>query len=334
MPEITTAQPMVHYKFTDEELNSFNAFKVPTILLKPQGYYSVDVDEGEQPAKRMKIEPEGSVFTHLPAQVCLRIFDYLDPRDIARLVSTSKGWTQNFLQDLSNQYVFLKTAETQETFYSLLCKVPTSLFCIRSIYHSFPLKREELTKLLVSQPRFTEECVFINNVHFTLGLTMKYLAYQKDVVNNKFFISEVKITQEEGPRQQKIAVKVLDALLAGSCEMRSLVLQGLIMQMPYGFSFFQSRHFPVLEVLDLSRSNIRIDHLVMILKAALRLVELSLRGCDRLEKGDFTKITGQVLLSYLLKLDLTETAVDEEDIAAWQLIAPNFHQGPLQDFSF
>lgn len=334
MPEITTVQPMVHYKFTDEELASFNAFRVPTILLKPQGYHSVVVDEGGQPAKRMKIEPEGSVFTELPAQVSLRIFDYLDPRDIVRLVSTSKGWARDFLQNLSNQYVLLQTAEKQEIFYSLLCKVPTSLFCIRSIYHSFPLKREELTRLLVSQPRFVEECVFINNVHFTLGLTMKYLAYQKDVVNNKFFISEVKITQEEGPRQQKIAVKVLDALLAGSREMRSLALQGLIMQMPYGFGFFQGRCFPVLQLLDLSRSNIRIDHLVIILKAAPCLLELSLRGCDRLQVGDFTKITGQVLLSYLLKLDLTETAVDEADIAAWRLIAPNFHQGPLQDFSF
>lgn len=334
MPEITTAQPMVHYKFTDEELASFNTFRVPTILLEPRGYCSVDVDEGAQPAKRMKIEPEGSVFTQLPAQVSLRIFDYLDPRDIARLVSTSKGWAQDFLQNLSNQYIFLQTTKKQETFYRLLCKVPTSLFCIRSIYHSFPLKREELTRLLVSQSRFVEECVFINNVHFTLGLTMKYLAYQKNVANNKFFISDVKILQEEGSRQQKIAVKVLDALLAGSCEMRSLALQGLIMQMPYGFGFFQGRYFPVLEILDLSRSNIRIDHLTIILKAAPCLVVVSLRGCDRLETGDFTRISDQVLLSYLLRLDLTDTAVGEEDIAAWRLIAPNFHQDPLQDFSF
>lgn len=333
MSNITAAQPIVHYRFTDKELSSFNTFKVPAILLQTQhAYYSVEVDEGSQASKRVKRnededEENRSIFTQLPPLICLRIIDYLEPKDIIRFVSTSKrGWDHDFLRQVANQHIILMSEETQNLFYDLLCNVPTSFFSIRSIYHAKPLKRNNLIKLLVSQPRFTEERVLINQVHFTLRLTMRYLAYQTDVVHNKFFISDVKITQEVGQRQQKIAVKVLSALLAGSSEMKKLELQELIMQMPYGFSFFEGRCFPVLESLNLSRSNIRMDHLKIILKAAPRLVELNLRGCDRLEKGDFTTISDRVRLPSLTKLDLTETAVGEEDFLALRLIAPNFHQ--------
>lgn len=323
MPYIPAAQQLVHYRFTDDELASFNAFKV-SMIPSQAVYEPVDNSEGTQSSKRVKTE--GSILTSLPPMVCLRIFDYLVPRDLVRVVSTSKGWGERFLKDLSNQYIVLLNPLQQKTFYELLCRQANRLYLFRSIHHCCEIKKNNLIRLMVCQPRFSEGPILINKVDFLLRSTMKYFAYSSHAVNDRLAIADLRICQDTGPRQQMIAVKALEALLSGSMTMKRLTLQGLIMQMPFGFSFLEKKSFPVLEFLDLSKSNIRISHLRLILEKSPLLQELNLRKCDRLFQGDFTKISDHIRLFFLTRIDLTETAVGEEDFIALLKIAPCFER--------